>query len=263
MTKSYPNDLTWEQWELIAALFPEAKSGGRPRTTAMYAVMNAILYVLCQGCTWRALPGDFPPWSTVYGYFRAWRKDGTWLKVHDKLYQWARVAAGRDKSPSEAAVDSQSVETATMISIDVGYDAGKKIHGRKRHLSVDLLGLVLRVLVTSASLPERTGAKQVLQRVHDTGHQVNRLHTIWMDGGYRGEEFMRLIMDMFRWIVEIVLRPLEKKGFVHLPKRWVVERTFGWLNWCRRLSKDYERLPETSETFIYIAMIRIMVRRLA
>ena len=178
----------------------------------------------------------------------------------------------RQPSPSEAAVDSQSVETATMISQEVGYDAGKKIHGRKRHLTVDLLGLVLRVLVTSASIPERQGAKKVLKQVHEMGsdsqsdpfgNRVNRLHTIWMDGGYRGEDFMHWVMDMFRWIIEIVLRPLEKKGFVHLPKRWVVERTFGWLNWCRRLSKDYERLPETSETFIYIAMIRIMIRRLA
>lgn len=150
-----------------------------------------------------------------------------------------------------------------MISQAVGYDAGKQIHGRKRHLTVDLLGLVLRILVTSASIPERTGAKQVLQEVHHMKGKVKRLHTIWMDGGYRGEDFRRWIMDMFCWIVEIVLRPLEHKGFVHLPKRWVVERTFGWLNWCRRLSKDYERLPETSETFIYIAMIRIMVRRLA
>jgi putative transposase len=262
MTKAYPNNLTWEQWELIVDLFPEAKPGGRPRSIAMYAVVNAILYVLCQGCTWRALPGDFPAWSTVYGYFRRWRQDGTWLKVHDKLYQWVRVAAGREPSPSEAAVDSQSVETATMIYQEVGYDAGKKIHGRKRHLTVDLLGLVLRVLVTSASIPERAGAKEVLKRVHHLG-SVNRLHTIWMDGGYRGDEFKCWVMDMFRWIVEIVLRPLEKKGFVHLPKRWVVERTFGWLNWCRRLSKDYEHLPETSEAFIYIAMIRIMVRRLA
>lgn len=197
MTKAYPNNLTWEQWELIAHLFPEAKAGGRPRQVSIYAIMNAILYVLCQGCKWRGLPGDFPAWSTVYGYFRRWQKDGTWLLVHDKLYQWVRVAAGREPSPSEAAVDSQSVETATMISIDVGYDAGKKIHGRKRHLSVDLLGLVLRVLVTSASIPERQGAKQVLQRVHDTGHQVKRLNTIWMDGGYRGEEFRRWVMDMF------------------------------------------------------------------
>jgi putative transposase len=173
------------------------------------------------------------------------------------------VAAFGEPSPSFASVDSQSVETATMISVDVGYDAGKQIHGRKRHLSVDMLGLVLRVLVTSASVPERTGAKKLLARTHLMGNQVKRLHTVWMDGGYRGEEFMRWVMNMFRWIVEIVLRPLEKKGFVLLPKRWVVERTFGWLNWCRRLSKDYERLPETSETFIYIAMIRIMVRRLA
>ncbi|TAE52325.1 MAG: IS5 family transposase [Nostocales cyanobacterium] len=263
MSKAYPSNLTWEQWELIAEEFPSAKFGGRPRSVAIYAVVNAILYVLCQGCTWRGLPGDFPPWQTVYGYFWRWSQDGTWLKIHDKLYQWVRVAAGREPSPSEAAVDSQSVETATMISQDVGYDAGKKIHGRKRHLSVDMLGLVLRVLVTSASLPEREGAKKVLHRVHNTQNQVKRLNTIWMDGGYRGEEFMRWVMDMFRWIVTIVLRPLEKKGFVHLPKRWVVERTFGWLNWCRRLSKDYERLPETSETFIYVAMIRLMVRRLA
>ncbi len=209
------------------------------------------------------------------------------------------MAVGRDPSPSEAAVDSQSVETATMISQDVGYDAGKKINGRKRHLSVDMLGLptnlcksgqpcfwvicdvvemagfdgcpdlhrflsrlVLRVLVTAASVPEREGGKKVLHQVHGMGVMV-RLNTIWMDGGYRGEDFMCWVMDMFRWIVQIVLRPLEKKGFILLPKRWVVERTFGWLNWCRRLSKDYERLPETSETFIYLAMIRIMVRRLA
>jgi transposase len=155
MTKAYRSNLTWEQWELIADLFPEAKPGGRPRKLTLFAVVNAILYVLCEGCTWRGLPGDFPAWSTVYGYFWRWSLDGTWLKIHDQLYQWVRVDAGREPSPSEAAVDSQSVETATMISIDVGYDAGKKIHGRKRHLSVDLLGLVLRVLVTSASLPER------------------------------------------------------------------------------------------------------------
>ena len=150
-----------------------------------------------------------------------------------------------------------------MISQQVGYDAGKQIHGRKRHLSVDLLGLVLRVIVTARSVPERTGAKLVLKRVLDTGELVKRLHTIWMDGGYRGEDFKRWVMDRFGLVVEIVLRPLENKGFVIFPKRWVVERTFGWLNWCRRLSKDYERLPQTSETFIYVAMIRIMVRRLA
>ena len=140
MTKAYPNDITREQWELIANLFPTRKTRGRPRTTAIYRVMNAILYVLCQGCTWRALPGDFPAGSTVYGYFRRWQKDGTWVKVHDKLYQWVRVAAGREPSPSSSAVESQSVETATMIHQDVGYGAGKQIHGRKRHLTVDVLG---------------------------------------------------------------------------------------------------------------------------
>ncbi|CDN15692.1 hypothetical protein RintRC_5388 [Richelia intracellularis] len=141
MTKNYPSNLTWKQWELIAKLFPEVKAGGRPRiTTCMYAVVNAILYVLCQGCTWRALPGDLAAWSRVYGYFRRWRKDRTWLQVHDKLYQWVRVAA----------FDSQSVETATMICTDVGFDPGKQIHGPKRFITVDLLGLVLRVLVTSA-----------------------------------------------------------------------------------------------------------------
>lgn len=208
-------------------------------------------------------PEIFQPGQQSMGISERGVKMGRGLKVHDKLYQWVRVAAGREPSPSEAAVDSQSVETATMISLNVGYDAGKKIHGRKRHLSVDMLGLVLRVLVTAASVPEREGAKKVLHQVDLMGDQVKRLNTIWMDGGYRGEDFMHWVMDMFRWIVEIVLRPLEQKGFVSLPKRWVVERTFGWLNWCRRLSKDYERLPETSESFIYIAMIRIMVRRLA
>lgn len=161
MSKVYPSNLTWEQWKLIATDFPSAKTGGRPRKVAIYAVVNAILYVLCEGCTWRGLPGDFPAWQTVYGYFRSWNRDGTWLKLHDKLYQWTRVAAERDPSPSEAAVDSQSVETATMISQDVGYDAGKKIHGRKRHLTVDMLGLVLRVVVTAANVPEREGGKKV------------------------------------------------------------------------------------------------------
>ena len=159
MTKNYLSNLTWEQWELIAEMFPEAKPGGRPRTTTcMYAVV-AILYLLCQGFTWRALPGDLPSSSTVYGYFRRWRKDLTWLQVHDKLYQCVRVAASREPSPWEGAFDSESLETATMICTDVGFDPGKQIHGPKRFITVDLLGLVLRVLVTSARVPERAGAK--------------------------------------------------------------------------------------------------------
>ncbi|CDN14602.1 hypothetical protein RintRC_0924 [Richelia intracellularis] len=160
MTKNYPSNLRWEQWELIPELFPEAKPVVRPSTTTcMYPVVNAILYLLCQGCTWRALPGDFPPWSTVYGYFIRWRKDRSWLQVHDKLYQWVRVGASREPSPSEPAFDSQSVETATIICTDVGFDPGKQIHGRKGFITVDLLGLVLRILVTSPSVPERAGVK--------------------------------------------------------------------------------------------------------
>lgn len=263
MSKAYPSNLTQAQWELLEPLIPEPKPGGRPRQVDVWEVLNAIFYVLCQGCTWRALPGDFPNWQTVYTYFRNWRFDGTWVAIHDRLRLWTRVDNEREPSPSEVIVDSQSVETATMVSQAVGYDAAKKIKGRKRHLTVDTLGLVLRVLVTAANVPEREGGKQVLAKVQQMGKVVFRLHTVWVDGGYDGTPFLRWVMDACRWIVQVVLRPHERKGFVLLPKRWVVERTFGWLNWCRRLSKEYEQLPETTETFIYLAMIRIMVRRLA
>lgn len=150
-----------------------------------------------------------------------------------------------------------------MVSLEVGYDAGKQIKGRKRFVTVDTLGLVLRVLVCAASVGERSGGKQVLQKVNQMGHALSRLHTIWVDAGYDGNPFMQWVMHVCRWIVQVVLRPQEHKGFVLLPKRWVVERTFGWLMGCRRLNRDYELLPQTSETFIYLAMIRIMVRRLA
>jgi len=174
-----------------------------------------------------------------------------------------RLRAERAVSPSEAIIDSQSVKSAAMVSESVGYDAGKKIKGRKRFMTVDTLGLVLRVLVTAANVPERVGGKQVLQRVKSMGSQVARLTTIWADGGFDGPSFMMWVMDVCRWILQVVLRPQQTKGFVVLKKRWVVERTFGWLMGCRRLVRDYELLPETSETFIYLAMIRIMVRRLA
>jgi transposase len=263
MSKAYSSNLTQEQWELIKPLIPAAKTGGRKREVDMWCILNAIFYVLTQGCTWRNLPGDFPAWQTVYTYFRNWRKDGTWVRIHDKLRDWIRVDAERAASPSEAIVDSQSVKSAAMVSEEVGYDAGKKIKGRKRFMTVDTLGLVLRVLVTSANVPERAGGKQVLERVKKMGTKVSRLTTIWVDGGFDGPSFMMWVMDVCRWIVEVVLRPQQTKGFVLLKKRWVVERTFGWLMGCRRLVRDYELLPETSETFIYLAMIRIMVRRLA
>lgn len=216
-------------------LIPEPKAGGRPREVDMWEILNAIFYVLCEGVRWRALPGDFPPWQTVYTYFRNWRKDGRWLHIHDSLREWTRIEIERHRSPSEAIIDSQSVKSAAMVSQSVGFDAGKKIKGRKRFITVDTLGLVLRVLVMAANVGEREGGKQVLQRVKQSNQQVSRLTTIWVDGGFDGEPFMQWVMDVCRWIVQVVLRPEQSKEFVLLKKRWVVERTFGWLMGCRRL----------------------------
>lgn len=263
MSKAYPSNLTSAQFEYLNDFLPAAKPGGRPRTVDLWEVLNAIFYILVEGCSWRALPADFPAWQTVYTYFRNWQQDGTWIEIHDRLREFSRIEQERQRSPSEASIDSQSVKTAAMVHEAVGYDAGKQIKGRKRFLCVDTLGFVLRALVTAASVGEREGGKQVLQRVKQMGQSVARLHTLWVDGGFDGEPFLKWVMDLYRWIVIVVLRPEQCKGFVLLPKRWVVERTFGWLMNCRRLVRDYERLPEVSEAFIYLAMIRIMVRRLA
>ena len=263
MTKAYSSNLTQDQFELIEPLIPPAKPGGRPREADMWAVMNAILYVVVQGCKWRDIPGDLPPWSTVYTYFRNWRNDGTWLAIHDRLHSWVRADRGRQESPSEAILDSQSVTTATMVNEAVGYDGAKNRKGRKRHTVTDTLGLVLRVVVTAASVPERAGGKQVLTKVRKMGDAVSRLSVVWVDGGYSGQPFLRWAMDNLRLIIWMVLRPKQSKGFILLKKRWVVERTFGWLNWYRRLSKDYERKPASAEAMVYIAMIRLMARRLA
>ncbi|MER3435309.1 MAG: IS5/IS1182 family transposase [Leptolyngbya sp. ERB_1_1] len=263
MSKSYPSNLSHAQYEALRDLLPDAKPGGRPREVDLWEVLNAIFYILVEGVRWRALPGDFPAWQTVYTYFRNWRKDGTWLSLHDRLYRCIRIEAGRSPSPTEAVLDSQSVKTASGVHQAVGFDASKKITGRKRFLTVDTLGLVLRVFVIAASTGERDGGKKVLQRVRRRDKAVSRLHTIWVDGGFDGEPFMQWVITFCRWLVQVVLRPEQTKGFVLLKKRWVVERTFGWLMQCRRLVRDYELLPETSETFIYLAMIRIMVKRLA
>ena len=261
--RSYPTDLTDEQWQIISPMIPLAKPGGRPRTTNMREVFNALLYIVCAGCAWRLLPHDFPKWPTVYEYFRNWGRDGTWENMNEKLCKYVRVIEEHHPDPSASALDSQSVATATMVHEAVGYDAGKKTKGRKRHLLVDTLGLVITILITAASVQEREGAKQLLEKTHQKREKYPRLVRIWVDGGYRGEEFLRWVMDTYRWALEVVLRPREVKGFTLLPRRWVVERTFGWLNWCRRLSKDYEYSTASSESFIYIAMIRIMLRRLA
>jgi putative transposase len=254
----YPTDLTDRQWDCIKDLIPAAKPGGRPRSLQMRAVINAILYIVVSGCQWRMLPREYPAWQSVYTYFQQWRDDGTWQRIHDTLRAQVRQRAGRHKHPTAGALDSQSVKTTPMGG-ERGYDAGKKVNGRKRHLLVDTLGLLLMVVVTSAAVSDPAGAKQLLKRL--TG-ACKKLRRIWVDGTYRGH-LLEWVLLHCRFVLQPVLRSEGQKGFVVLPRRWVVERTFAWLTQCRRLSKDYERLTVSSEAMIYIAMTRLMVRRLA
>lgn len=264
MRESYPTDLNDEQWELLEPCLPPAKPGGRPREVDLREVVNAILYILMGGIAWRLLPHDFPKCKTVYDYFRKWRDDGTVKIIHQKLYEWERTAGqNRDRSPSYGVVDSQSVDTATMIHHDVGVDGNKRVKGRKRHLMVDSLGIPLEIVVTAANISDAEGLKQLLERIQKRSLDLSCLYLIYVDGGYKGFELVKWVMDCFGWILEMVLRPHEQKGFVVLPRRWVVERTFGWFYWCRRLSRDYEVLTKTSEAWIYWASIRLLVRRLA
>jgi putative transposase len=254
----YPTDLTDSQWDIIQELIPKAKSGGRPRSLAMRQVINAILYVTVGGIQWRMLPKEYPKWQSVYSYFRSWRKEGIWQRIHDTLRAKVRRKAGRHKHATAGCLDSQSVKTTAIPGIR-GYDKGKQVKGRKRHLLVDTLGLLLVVVVTAASVQDRDGAKLLFARL---GGACKKLRLIWVDGGYRGQ-LLDWVVEHCRFHLQLVLRNDARKGFVLLPRRWVVERTFAWLNHHRRLSKDYERLVESSETLIYIVMIRLMLRRLA
>ena len=257
--KPYPSDLNDAEWQIIKPLIPPAKPGGRPRNTDMREVLNGVFYELRSGCAWRMLPHDLPPWQTVYHYFRQWKGDGTWERMNQTLRIRLRMTEGREAEPSAAIMDSQSVKTTDVKGIR-GYDAAKQVKGRKRHILVDTMGLLLMVLVHAANIQERDGAKLLLNKAKGC---FTRLRLIWADAGYNGEEMIDWVRNTHGWILEIVKRDKGVKGFQVLPRRWVVERTFAWFGDYRRLSKDYEVLTETSEAMIYAAMIRLMVRRLA
>ena len=264
--KRYPSDLTRTQWERLKPLLPDAKPGGRPREVDVREVLNGIFYIGRGGCGWRMMPKDLPPWSTCYDYFRQWRNAGIWSRVDDALRAQVRHKDGRKKSPSMGIIDSQSVKT-TEPGGPRGKDAHKKVNGRKRHLVVDTLGMVVSAVVHSAGIQDRDGAKLVLKKMVG---RFPRLKKIRADAIYNGG-IAEWTKEVGGWILEVVAHPKadgkaadaeEPKKFKVLPWRWIVERTFAWLGRYRRLSKDYERTEESSESWIYVSMIHWMLRRL-
>jgi transposase len=248
---------------LIEPLIPPEKRPGRHREVIVREVVNAIFYLLSTGCQWRALPKDLPPRSTVHDYFKLWEWDGTLERIHFTLFVQVRELAGKEASPSVAIIDSQSVKSAERggAEIDpIGYDAGKKIKGIKRHIAVDTLGMMLIGQIQSASVQDRDGALSVLAEVRRLFPFIRK---IFADGGYQGEPTATAVALNGQWELEVVKRSDKTKGFVVLPKRWIVERTFGWLGRCRRLSKHVENLTRSALAFLRLAMIRLMMRRIA
>ncbi len=286
-SKRYPTDLSDDEWRCIGTHLPEHTGQRRARLHGLRAILDAVFYVLKSGCPWRLLPKDFPPWKTVYDWFRRWRIDGTWERLNAELRELLRVRLGRDPDPSAGIVDSQTTRTTGVGGTERGFDPAKKVEGRKRHLLVDTEGFVLEARVHNAKVPDEDGSRLLLKQVRE---RFPHLSHLWVDAGYQGrgrtwaEEVWGVSVEVVRkppkpvpeevakaWAREWAKegqevdwqRILPQRGFKVLPRRWVVERTFSWLGQNRRMSKDYERLPQSSEAFIYAAMMRLMVRRLA